>query len=75
MDPVMLRNQALNMAMMRAKKSDSLDDIKKAAEGILDWLKADGIGSDASAQSNTPNQPSPTHESQAAVEGQEPKGE
>lgn len=69
MDPVMLRNQALNMAMMRAKKSDSLEDIKKAAEGIIEWMKADGTGSDASAQ---PNQPSTTHESQAAVEGQEP---
>lgn len=75
MDPVMLRNQALNIALMRAKKSDSLEDIKKAAEGIIEWLNADGTGSDASAQSAPANQPSTTHESQAAVEGQEPKGE
>lgn len=75
MDPVMLRNQALNIALMRAKKSDSLDDIKKAAEGILEWMKADGTGSDASAQPNITNQPSTTHESEAAVVGQEPKGE
>lgn len=75
MDPVILRNQALNMALMRAKKSDSLDDIKKAAEGLLEWIKADGTGSDASAQPASSNPSSPTHESQAAVEGQEPKGE
>ncbi|GAA0235998.1 hypothetical protein LNAOJCKE_0941 [Methylorubrum aminovorans] len=75
MDPVMLRNQALNMAMMRAKKSDSLDDIKKAAEGLIEWMEADGTGSDASKPAEPTNQPSTTHESQAAVEGQEPKGE
>lgn len=69
MDPVMLRNQALNIALMRAKKSDSLDDIKASAEGILDWLKKGGEAVNAGPASST------THESQAAVEGQEPKGE
>jgi len=71
MDPVMLRNQALNVALMRAKKSDSLDDIKKAAEGIVEWMKADGEAPD----NRQANQPSTTHESEAAVVGQEPKGE
>jgi len=71
MDPVMLRNQALNIALMRAKKSDSLGDIKKAAEGLLEWMKVDG----ESVTITNPNQPSTTHESEAAVVGQEPKGE
>lgn len=75
MDPVMLRNQALNTAMMRAKPNASLKSIMADAETVLTWLKADGTGSDASAQPEATNQPSTTHESQAAVEGQEPKGE
>lgn len=73
MDPVMLRNQALNVAMMRAKPNASLKAVMTDAETVLTWLTQDGTGSDASAQPEPSNQPSTTHESQAAVEGQEPK--
>ena len=72
MDPVMLRNQALQVAMMRAKPNSSIKTVMADAETVLAWLKADGTGSDAPAQPDTSNQSSTTHESQAAVEGQEP---
>lgn len=75
MGPVMLRNQALQVAMMRAKPNSSIKTVMADAETVLAWLKADGTGSDASKPAEPTNQTSTTHESQAAVEGQEPKGE
>lgn len=75
MDPVMLRNQALQVAMVRAKPGASLQKVMADAEAVLAWLKTDCTGSDASAQPEPANQPSTAHESETAVVGQEPKGE
>lgn len=75
MNPDALRLQAFMLADKRAKPGASLKSVTADAETILAWFKADGTGSDTSAQPEPTNQPSTTHESQAAVEGQEPKGE
>lgn len=72
MSPDHLRTQAIMLANQRAKPSASLKSIMADAETVLAWLKADGTGSDASKPVEPTNQPSTTHESQAAVEGQEP---
>jgi len=75
MSPDHLRAQAIMLANQRAKPGATLQKVMADAETVLTWLKTDGTGSDASAQPKPTNQPSTTHESEAAVVGQEPKGE
>jgi len=63
--------------MMRAKPGASLKSVLADAETVRGWLTQDQdvAGPNGSNPTEGYNQPSPTHESEAAVVGQEPKGE
>ena len=72
MDKTMLRNQALNVATMRAKEGATTKDILKDAEAVFAWLTKDA---DAPAgPSPAPASGAAQHESASvgAVKGEEP---